>query len=102
MGAINLYTMETRLYGTLNRLLRESTSRDSPEFRSEYFPYMRILMEALRAMAKKDRKFKMVNRGVQLDLSSMYKDKFVAGSEFVWWAFSSCTSEIATLNNPMF
>ena len=91
-AAISLYTHESELYPTLNDLLRQ---RDRKRLRP-FFPYLRLLMDARR---KLPRHVGTVWRGVKgVDL----RDKYLKGSEVYWWAFSSTTKDLSTLQNPNF
>eukprot|EP00802_Teleaulax_amphioxeia_P024368 Tamp_25057.p1 GENE.Tamp_25057~~Tamp_25057.p1 ORF type:complete len:203 (-),score=34.05 Tamp_25057:351-959(-) len=90
-GALTLYTMESELYATLNGLL---SNRDRSRLKP-YFSYMRLLLEARAKLPV----FKgVVWRGVKKDLRS----KFRAGDEIFWWAFSSTTKQVSTLNKSSF
>ena len=91
-GALRLYTMESELYPTLNRLLR---SRDRAALKP-FFPYLRLM---LTARAKLPKYTASVWRGVKgVDLRAQYP----IGKELYWWAFSSTTKQLQTLTNPMF
>jgi len=91
-GALTLYTMESELYPTLNGLLRK---RDRIALKP-YFPYLRLLMQA----SEKLPAFNGVAwRGVaHVDL----RGDFPKGKELWWWAFSSTTKEVETLQNESF
>merc|ERR1712007_192647 len=99
--AIYLYTCESELYHELNHNLRAGASRSSSDFRSKFFPYMRILMQALRVMAK-GRGRETVNRGVALGLTKLYPEDFAPGENIIWWGFTSTTRNISVLSNEMF
>jgi len=91
-GALCLYTEESELYPTLNSLLRD---RDRKKLLS-FFPYLLLL---LTARDKLPPFVGTVWRGVKgVDL----RDKYPKGTELYWWAFSSTTKELETLNNPQF
>ena len=90
--ALWLYTLESPLYGTLNRLLR---ARNRAELMAGFFPYLRLLLEAFAGLASP--KPRMVNRGVALDLVAANPDLYVKGGELTWWGFSSTTTDIAVL-----
>jgi hypothetical protein len=98
--AIFLYTVESQLYKLLNALLR-SSERGSPDIKRQFFPYLRILVQALRAAAANN-EMRMVNRGVKLDLVKLFPDDFVKGESVILWALSSCAQEIDVLSNDMF
>jgi hypothetical protein len=92
VGSIYLYTMESELYPTLNRLLRQ---RDRLKLKP-FFPYLQLM---LRARQKLPRYVGSVWRGVRgVDL----REKYPKGKEFYWWAFSSTTKQLETLTNPQF
>jgi hypothetical protein len=90
--ALWLYTCESPLYRTLNRLLR---ARNRAELMAGFFPYLRLLLEAFAGLASP--KPRMVNRGVALDLVAANPDLYVKGGELTWWGFSSTTTDIAVL-----
>ena len=91
-GALTLYTFESELYTSLNALLRQ---RDRQRLKP-FFPYLKLMIDARR---KLPRHVGVVWRGVKgVDLRTNYKK----GSEVYWWAFSSTTKELSTLQNPQF
>ena len=91
-GALTLYTFESELYTVLNALLRH---RDRQRLKP-FFPTMKLMIDARR---KLPRHVGVVWRGVKgVDLRTNYKK----GSEVYWWAFSSTTKELSTLQNPQF
>ena len=87
-------TLWGELYPILNSLLQER-DRDAlkPFFHYEY------LLLLLLARDKLPEYVGTVWRGVKgVDL----RDKFPQGKEIFWWAFSSATKKLSTLQNPMF
>lgn len=100
-AAIFIYTCECPLYHKLNELLRD---RNRAELRGQpgktFFPYIRLLFSGIRTMASGQSK--MLNRGVKLDLVSVNSDKFCEDESVIWWSFSSCTSRLSVLKNPLF
>eukprot|EP00747_Dinoflagellata_sp_TGD_P186390 gnl/TRDRNA2_/TRDRNA2_43389_c0_seq1.p1 gnl/TRDRNA2_/TRDRNA2_43389_c0~~gnl/TRDRNA2_/TRDRNA2_43389_c0_seq1.p1 ORF type:complete len:444 (+),score=107.23 gnl/TRDRNA2_/TRDRNA2_43389_c0_seq1:64-1395(+) len=91
-GVLNLYTMESELYSTLNARLRD---RERPKLKP-FFPFLQLM---LLARAKLPKFAGTVWRGVKgVDLRKQYPK----GKEVYWWAFSSTTKELSTLQNPMF
>lgn len=79
-------------YPTLNGLLRE---RDRKKLKP-FFPYLRLLLDA---RAKLPKHVGSVWRGVKgVDLRS----SFPVGKELWWWAFSSTTKQLSTLQNDLF
>ena len=91
-GAFTLYTMESQLYPTLNRLLRE---RD----RAALLPYFSYLRLMLHARDKLPAYVGTVWRGVKgVDLRA----NFPEGMEFYWWPFSSTTKKLSTLQREQF
>jgi hypothetical protein len=91
-GALTLYTFESELYTSLNALLRQ---RDRQRLKP-FFPYLKLMIDARR---KLPRHVGVVWRGVKgVDLRANYKK----GSEVYWWAFSSTTKELSTLQKPQF
>ena len=91
-AALWLYTCESALYKTLNRLLR---ARNRAELKAGFFPYLRLLLEAFFGLKTPTRR--MVNRGVKRDLAAASAGRYVKGGELVWWGFSSATADIAAL-----
>lgn len=82
------------------RLLRKT---DRTTLKVRFFPYLRLLITGmckLRAVQKSEKR--MVNRGVKLDLVGMFPEDYAKEETLVWWQFSSTTSDIAVLDNPMF
>ena len=91
-GALNVYTMESDVYPTINDKLRQ---RDRLALKP-FFPYLKLM---LLARAKLPKYAGVVWRGVKgVDLRSQYTKDM----EFYWWAFSSTTKALETLTNPMF
>jgi hypothetical protein len=98
--AIWLYTAESPLYRGLNAKLRAANRGQVTRL---YFPFMRLLLTALRAVqAASGGEKLMVNRGVPSDVCADFPGDYTEESSIVWWAFSSCTRKIAVLSNPMF
>ena len=98
--AIWCYTSESTLYVKLNTVLRlEDRMTIKP-----YFPFLRLLLTALKAIreGKSGEQMRVVNRGVPRDLLAEHPDVYGLGESFVWWGFSSCTSNIGVLSNPLF
>jgi hypothetical protein len=93
--AIYLYTVESPLYSKLNDALR---GEDRSILKEHLFPYLRILLEAFACFPRSSTPL-TVNRGVKLDLASMYPDEYAEDNSFVWFALSSCTRTIAVLKN---
>ena len=91
-GGLWLYTAQSDFYPTLNRLLR---TRDRSALKP-FFSYLRLM---LTARSKLPKYTGSVWRGVKgVDLRASYPK----GKELYWWAFSSTTKELSTLQNPMF
>ena len=91
-GALWLYTAESDFYPTLNRQLH---TRDRSTLKP-FFPYLQLMLTARRKLPKYTGS---VWRGVKgKDLRAFYPK----GKEFYWWAFSSTTKELSTLQNPKF
>jgi len=90
-GALNLYTMESRLYPELNSRLRDCDRKKLKQF----FPFLKLMLSA---KAKLPKYVGTVWRGVKLDLRKLYRK----GDEVYWWAFSSTTKSLSTLTNPQF
>lgn len=95
-AAIMLYTYESMphdhsLYVILNTALRE-------EKRQKLIPWFRYLRLLLTALARLPSERHFVNRGVREDLRAQYPP----GKTFIWWGFSSCTSNVGVLENEQF
>ena len=95
-AAIQLYTMEWKprsqcLYVALNTVLRN-------ENRNALEPWCLYLKLMLTALTQVSSNKMVIWRGVKEDLS----DKYEVGNEYVWWAFSSCTEELAVLESEFF
>ena len=91
-AALTLYTMEGDFYRRLNELLRARERSGLQPF----YPFLRLMLEARDKLPKYSG---VVWRGVQgVDL----RDVFPKGKEFYWWAFSSTSKELSTLQSPQF
>ena len=91
-AALTLYTMEGAFYKRLNELLRARERAGLQPF----YPFLRLMLEA---RDKLPRYAGVVWRGVQgVDL----RGDFPKGKEFYWWAFSSTSKELSTLQSPQF
>eukprot|EP00966_Prymnesium_polylepis_P336102 7391425-Prymnesium_polylepis.2 len=98
--AVWLYTCETDLYKKLNAALRNG---DRAELMSHYFPYIRLLLEALQLIKRAQGGGTLtVNRGVKLDLVAMHPSKYAEGKTVVWWEFTSTTLSVSLLQKPTF
>lgn len=84
----------------LNAALR---ARDRGLLKQHYFPFLRIMMSALRRISDAAGKsLQVLNRGVGKDLVSANPEHYIENSRLVWWAFSSCTKKISVLGNDQF
>ena len=95
-ASIILYSMEWEpneecLYFALNACLRA-------EDRGKLKPWFLYLKLILTALSKLPSTRLSVYRGVKMDLSELYP----VGKIFVWWGFSSCTSNMGVLENEKF
>mmetsp|Transcript_71823 Transcript_71823/g.134312 ORF Transcript_71823/g.134312 Transcript_71823/m.134312 type:complete len:203 (-) Transcript_71823:89-697(-) len=88
-GAVMLYTSNA-IDPELNEVLR---SEDRGKIK-KFFPYLRLLLEALGRLPQQN---KELYRGVSVDLFDEYKEK----STVTWWGVSSCTSDINVANGFM-
>lgn len=93
-AAIMLYTLEwgppaKPFYSILNEKLRCHKRR----VLLPWFLYLRLITNALAKLPTC--KHKIIYRGVKLDLASKYSQL----EELIWWGFSSCTSDLATLEH---
>jgi hypothetical protein len=99
-AAVWLYTCESPMYRELNNALR---STDRTKLKTEYFPYLRLLLSALAVLRKVGGgKPRMVSRGVKEDLVAKYPDELKPGETMILWAFTSTTSKISVLKSPLF
>lgn len=87
-AAIYVYTCESPFYKQLNKLLRDEDRTALQPF----FPYLRLLLTALRRLPKIERH---VYRGVGLDLQDQYPE----GETVVWWSVSSTTKTMKVLKD---
>ena len=91
-GALALYTMDSELYRTLNRLLR---GRER-EALKPHFPYLRLMLQA---RDKLPTFAGTVWRGVKgVDMRASFPE----GKELYWWPFSSTTKKLSTLQQEQF
>jgi len=89
-ASIMLYTSNA-IYQQLNKALREQ-NRGAVK---KYFPYLRLLFEAMdRYLPKKKT---TLWRGLPVDLY----DQYTVGSVQTWWNISSCTADINVARNFM-
>lgn len=96
-AAIRLYTMEWNeprqsLYSMLNRTLK----KESREHLRPYFKYLKLFLSAIVKIPCGPQE--TIWRGVRKNLSA----EFPSGMTTTWWGFSSCTTEMSVLENPMF
>ena len=91
IAAIHMYTQDCDFYRTLNACLRHRNRETIKPF----FPYLRLLLEALRQLPAQARS---VFRGVKLDLSA----KFKKGDEPVWWSVTSTSTTMEVLTSEQF
>mmetsp|Transcript_11395 Transcript_11395/g.15772 ORF Transcript_11395/g.15772 Transcript_11395/m.15772 type:complete len:571 (+) Transcript_11395:1-1713(+) len=82
-AAVHLYTQECGFYRKLNEKLRDPLRKGL----KVYFPYLKLLTNALGKLPKFTKK---LYRGVKADLAKDYP----VGKQVVWWGVSSCTSDI--------
>ncbi len=59
-----------------------------------FFPYLKLMIDARRKLLKHVGAMWRGVKGVDL------RSKYPKGSEVYWWAFSSTTKELSTLQNP--
>ena len=95
-ASIMLYSMEWEpqeecLYFVLNATLRS-------ENRKQLIPWFLYLKLVLTAFARLPSSHRFVYRGVKRDMRKDYP----TGATIIWWGFSSCTSNMAVLNNEQF
>lgn len=95
-ASIRLYTMEWKskeqsLYFILNKTLR-SENRD---LLKDWFLYLKLIITALLKIPSTHR---LLYRGLKRDLSREHPE----GRNNIWWAFSSCTTSLAVLENGPF
>jgi hypothetical protein len=96
LASIKLYSMDWEpsdksFYAILNKTLR---SEDRPQLKS-WFLYLRLLLTALTHLSSSRL---TIFRGVKMDLRAEYP----AGSTFIWWGFTSCTSTLKVLESDRF
>ena len=97
-SSIALYSMEwspreQSFYNYLNKTLRD------PKRESLLPPWLKFLRIFFTGLSKlPSTGHRTIYRGVKLDLRSKYK----LGERVVWWGFSSCTQDVAVLENEQF
>ncbi|CAF3917858.1 unnamed protein product [Rotaria sp. Silwood1] len=95
-ASIMLYTYESMPHeNSLYVILNETLRSEEREKLIPWFSYLRLVLTAL-ARLPSGRLF--INRGIRKDLCAEYP----AGSTFIWWGFSSCTSSVKVLESDMF
>lgn len=92
IAALTLYTMQGDFYPTLNQLLH---TKDRTSLKP-YFPYLRLMLEARDKLPKYSG---TVWRGVK---GKDLRNEYPKGKELYWWAFSSTTKELSTLQTDQF
>ena len=96
-ASIMLYSMEwsspdNSFYFILNKTLRS----ENRQLLRPWFLYLRLFIHSLSKLPSTIGK--TVYRGIKMDLRNDYpKDK-----KFVWWGFSSCTTQVETLESEAF
>jgi hypothetical protein len=88
-AAIVLYTGNS-IYRQLNAALRSENRKQV----QKYFNYLRLFVEAMEFMPKKQRK---LWRGISANLF----DQYTEGKVITWWSVSSCTSDESVARNFM-
>ena len=95
-GSIMLYSMEwTRKENSFYYLLNKVLRSENRQMVKPWFSYLRLFLHSLSKLKSFEQ---TIYRGIKLDLT----DDYPIGKEFVWWAFSSCTDSIQTLENEDF
>lgn len=104
LAVIILYTMQTRFYGDMNRVLRTSGER---AFKLEKF--MAVLKLFFNARAKLSTRFQgALYRGIKVAKSgytyaeskAFYEDCLANKRPISWWGFSSCAKRAEPLAQP--
>ena len=91
-AAVCVYSMEFGTYKGLNKLLRE----ENRDLLRPFVNYLWLLMHGLSKCPRP--KATLVYRGVPCGVSASY----IVGSVVIWSSFSSCTTDVAVLENAMF
>ena len=91
-AAVCAYTMEFGPYNAINKLLREENRQSLKPF----VEYLWLLMHGLSKCPRPT--VPLVYRGVPCSVSTKYN----VGSFVSWSSFSSCTTNVAVLENAMF
>ncbi|CAF0866814.1 unnamed protein product [Rotaria sordida] len=96
-AAIRLYTIEwTENQRSLYSMLNYTLKKDTRENLRPYFKYLKLFLTALAKLPCAPSS--TIWRGVPMDLSA----QFPLGTSVIWWAFSSCTTSLAVLENNMY
>jgi len=91
-ASICVYTMECGPYKGLNKILRD----ENRQLIRPFVNYLWLLMHSLRKCPRPTAA--LVYRGVPRGVSASY----IVGSVVTWSSFSSCTTDVAALENAMF
>ena len=96
-ASIRLYTMEWKkeqrsFYTILNHTLRTADR----QCLQPWFRYLKLFLTALTKIPCAP--LQVVWRGVAKDITEQFPD----GSEVIWWAFSSCTTRLCTLESDQY
>jgi hypothetical protein len=88
VASLNFYSQQTLFFSTLNRLLR---SRDLPEIKKRFFPYIRLV---LGGAFKCPLKLGTFTRGVDIDMLPHVDTT----APFYWWSFTSTTEQVCQVD----
>ncbi len=96
-AAIRLYTIEwQRPHRSLYSMLNHTLKYDDRENLRPYFKYLKLFITALAKLPCVPQL--TVWRGVAKNLSA----QFPPDTRVIWWAFSSCTTQLTVLENNMY
>jgi hypothetical protein len=95
-GAIMLYTLEwTTRENSFYRILNKELRSEDSEKLKPWELYLKLFIISLEKLPAHSQ---TIYRGLKRDLTAEYPQ----GKEFVWWAFSSCTTSVQVLQSDQF
>ena len=95
-GAIMLYTLEwTSRDKSFYRILNKQLQSEDDDKIKPWSLYLKLFIMSLEKLPAQTQ---TIYRGIKRNMS----DQYPQGKEFVWWAFSSCTTSIHVLQSEQF
>lgn len=97
-SAVRFYTMETPFYGAFNLALR---SRDRNSAKA-FFPFLQLLLLGIYKLPKSSGTLFRGTKNLPASVLDEYRNKSKTKKCVFWGACSSTTTNVSTLQNPMF